>query len=66
MERVKELYDFMKSNYVMRARYRDIELDLHPAAFTKDLITPTEEKKEDIDYDEFIYPKQEDIEKMGL
>lgn len=65
MDEIKQLYDFMKENYVIKAKWNLVELELHPLAFTKQI--EAELKIEDeIDYDKFIYPKKTDLELQGL
>lgn len=65
-EEIQELYDFMKRNYVLRAKRGDLELRLHPVAFSTSVPEMAEQPKEEIDYDKFVYPKKEDMEGLGL
>lgn len=63
---IRDLYEFMKENFVIRAKYEDIELELHPLAFSKHLEEAPMEVKEEPNYDEFIFPSKEQLQAQGL
>lgn len=67
IEELKDLFEFMKENNVIRAKKGDIELELGPAAFYEKIVEPPPIPAEDNkEYEQFLFPKVEEMDKLGL
>lgn len=62
---IEDLYQFMKKNYVIRCKAGDIELELSPIAFHKEVIDEVTEEKED-EYGKFVYPDKKELGEEDL